>query len=183
MAQQLDELTQVARREADAQIDKALGELRASAREIGARYKIPENIGGLATEELLGRMAYIPSMARDLRRIAGQEIAKLLLADQIRPVPAGTPAAIPETPPAAGTDRIDISKIPDQVPVGMDLVDLDGVTVQAIKALKAAGLKTVGDVIAVPDEHLLKIGGIAEKSLAQIRAAIAKASTKKPGAR
>lgn len=177
MAQQIDEMTQVARREADKIIDTALGELRAAARDIGRRHEIPENIGGLSTEELLGRMAYIPSMARDLRRIAGQEIAKQLIEQQIRRPPPSSP--FPEPPPIEDSDRIDVSKIPDAIPVGMDVVDLDGVTVQTIKALKAAGLKTVGDVVAVPDEHLLKVSGIAEKGLQQIRAAIAKAATRK----
>ena len=58
----------------------------------------------------------------------------------------------------------------------MPVDDLSGVTTQTVKALKEAGLFTVGDVAAVPDAHLLKFKGIAEKSLAQVRAAIAKAS-------
>lgn len=174
-----DELTQVARKEADEVLDKALGELRASAREIGEKHGIPQQINGLSVEELLGRMAYIPSMARDLRRVAGQELTKNLIAEQIRPAARPT---MPATPKLPESERIDVSKIPPSVPVGMDLVDLSGVTVQAVKALKAAGLKTVGDVVAVPDEHLLKVSGVAEKSLAQIRAAIAKASAPKSGA-
>lgn len=177
MADEQTELTQVARQEADKIIDQALGALRAAARDIGRRLEIPENIGGHSVEELLGRMAYIPSMARDLRRIAGQEIAKQQIQRLVRPASAEDQAPVVETPTAA--KPIDPSKIPDAVPVGMDLVDLDGVTVQAVKALKAAGLKTVGDVVAVPDEHLLKIDGIADKTLAQIRAAINKASTPK----
>lgn len=173
---QQDELTQVARQEADRIIDQALGELHEAARKIGIAHRIPEDIGGLSTDELLGRMAYVPSMARDLRRIAGQEIAKQQLENAMglsRKAATDQPSA-----PAAPTTSppVEPSKIPAQVPVGLDLVDLDGVTTQTVRALKAAGLKTVGDVVVVPDEHLLKIDGIAEKSLGQLRTAISKAS-------
>lgn len=180
MPEAQNELTQVARQEADKILDQAIGELHAAARAIGVKYNIPENIGGNSVDELLGRMAYIPSMARDLRRIAGQEIAKQQISDMIGAArPAESFAAQAPTAPAQSPPPIEPSKIEANVPVGMDLHDLDGVTVQAIKALKAAGLKTVGDVVVVPDEHLLKIDGIAQKSLQQIRAAIAKASTPK----
>lgn len=167
-----DQLSQVARERADKRIDQAIGELHAAASEIGRRHAIPEGIAGHSVDELLGRMAYIPSMARDLRRMAAQELAKLELArafDQ----PAPPPQAAPQKPQEPST-------LPGSVPVSMDVGDLDGVTVQAVRALRGAGLTTVGDIARVPDEHLLKISGLAERSVQQIRAAIAKASAPAP---
>lgn len=168
---------QVARERADKRLDSAIGQLREAARKIGAAHDIPENILGHSVEELLGRMAYIPSMARDLRREAGQVLAKQELSKAFE-----TPAPPLDAPPARHVPPIDPSRIGPTVPVGLDIGDLSGITVQTARALKAAGLNTVGDVYMVPDEHLLKVGGIAEKSLAQLRAAIAKASEPKAGA-
>lgn len=168
---------QVARERADKRLDSAIGQLRAAARKIGEAHNIPENIQGHSIEELLGRMAYIPSMARDLRRAAGQELAKQELAAAFdRPAPPR------DTPPARHVPPVDPSKIGASVPVGLDIAELSGITVQTQRALKAAGMNTVGDVYMVPDEHLLKVSGIAEKSLQQLRAAIAKASQPKGAA-
>lgn len=166
---------QLARERADKRLDSAITALRDSARAIATAHGIPEGISGHSVEELLGRMAYIPSMARDLRRAAGQELAKQELASVLRAAESLRRPAEPErhAPP------IDPSRIPAPVPIGLDITDLSGITVQMQRALKAAGLNTVGDVYMVPDEHLLKISGIAEKSVQQLRAAIAKASQPK----
>ena len=171
------ELTVVARERADKRIDAAVGELIAAAHEIGKKHGIPEGIQGHSIGELLGRMAYIPSMARDLRRACGQELSKLEI-DKVFEEKAGgaDPAAQVETPaPKTASEVIPPSKIPDSVPIGMDVGDLSGVTVQAVKALKSAGLHKVGDVVNVPDEHLEKINGLGAKSVAMIRTAIAQA--------
>ncbi len=167
------EMMQAAREKADERIDKALGALRAAAREIGKQFEIPENISGHSTEELLGRMCWVPSQARDLRRACGQELANLELKKLFDATPAAPLVSSVPNPEAFSQQP---SKAPENVPVGRDLSDLSGVTVQAVKALKAGGYMTVGDVMAVPDEHLVKLPGIAEKSLAQVRAAIRKAA-------
>lgn len=167
-----DDMMQVARTRADAKIDEALGALRKQAREIGEAHGIPEGIAGHSIDEIMGRMAWVPSMARDLRRACGQEMAKIELD---RFMAGETPAAPPPAPKPAAT-KIDPSKIPAPVPVSMPVDELSGVTTFTIKALKNNGLKTVGDVVAIPDEHLLKMDGLAEKSLAQVRSAIAKAA-------
>lgn len=169
-----EQMTAVARERADKRIDAALGELHAAALEIGKKHGIPEGIAGHSIDELLGRMAYIPTMARDLRRACGQELAKEELNKlfDAQPTPPVV-AAFAASPP------IEPSKIPGNIPVGMDVGDLQGVTVQAVKALRSVGLNKIGDVIIVPDEHLLKVTGLAEKSVQQIRAAIAKASEPK----
>lgn len=172
-----DQTTAVARERADKRIDTALGELHAAANEIGIRHGIPEGIAGHSIEELLGRMAYIPSMARDLRRACGQELAK----DELNKLFDAGPtkqAAKPEVPPPPPPPTIEPSKIPGNIPVGMDVGDLQGVTVQAVKALKLAGLSTIGEVMKIPDEHLAKVHGLGDKSVAQIRLAIAKAGEK-----
>lgn len=170
-----NELMRAARERAEKIIDQAIGQLHAAAAQIGETCGIPENIAGHSIDELLGRMSYIPSMARDLRQACGQAIARKIMDDMLAGrIQANTPP--PLAAPVPKAEKIEVSKIPGQVPVGRDIGDLSGVTVQAVKALKDAGFRTVGDVFAAPDEHLLKIPGIAEKSLAQVRSAIAKAS-------
>ena len=170
-----DQTTAVARERADKRIDAALGELHAAANVIGLKHGIPEGVAGHSIEELLGRMAYIPSMARDLRRACGQELAKDELNKLFEAAPPG-----PTTFPAPGVDMpvVEPSKIPGNIPVGMDVGDLQGVTVQAVKALRLAGLNNVGDVLVIPDEHLAKINGLGDKSVAQIRLAISRAGEK-----
>lgn len=171
-----EQMTAVARERAEKRIDDALGELKKAAREIGKKHGIPDGIGGHTIEELLGRIAYIPTMARDMRRACGQELAKQELDQYLSDAAPKTRSAdVVKVPP-----KIEPSKIPGNIPVGMDVGSLDGVTVQAVNALREAGLTKVGDVVVVPDEHLVKINGLGEKSVAHIRAAIAKASEIKP---
>jgi hypothetical protein len=190
-----NEMNQVARERADKRIDQAVGDLKAAARQIGRQYGIPEGISGHSTEELLGRMAYVPSMARDLRRAAGQELAKQELRRVLEapPVPREIPQTATEaskintpprsfappsfSPPASTSAPLTTEQIPGVLPGGRDVADLSGLTVQTVKALKAAGLHTVADLAPIPDEHLEKVSGIGKKTVQQIRAAIAKAST------
>lgn len=174
MAEKPDQLTQVARERADKRLDQAIGALRLAATEIGKRLGIPEGIQGHSIDELLGRLAYIPSMARELRRAAALELTKLELSSVLP-----HRALEPSEPIVEQTTRIEPSLIPDQVPAGMDLADLQGITVQTVKALKAAGMTTVGDVVVVPDQHLEKVPGLGAKSVAQLRQAIARASQPK----
>lgn len=168
-----DQITALARERAEKRIDGALGELKKAAREIGTKYGIPDGIGGHTIEELLGRIAYIPTMARDMRRACGQELAKQEL-DKFLSEGAAPAQKTIEVP-----IKVEPSMIPGNIPVGMDVGDLDGVTVQAVAALREAGLNKVGDVVNVPDDFLVKINGLGEKSVAHIRAAIAKASGSK----
>lgn len=168
-----EQMTIVARERADKKIDSALGELRKAALAIGKKHGIPEDIAGHSIEELLGRMAYIPSMARDLRRACGQELAKLELnkfLDEAQDEPALKTSTAKPAP-------IEPSNIPGNIPIGLDVGQLDGITGQTVKALREAGLNKVGDIVTVPDEHLIKFNGLGEKSIAQIRVAIAKASS------
>lgn len=174
-----EQMTAVARERADKTIDKAIGELRAAALAIGKKHDIPEDIAGHSIEELLGRMAYIPSMARELRRSCGQELAKIelkrFLEDSTLKTRKADVISTADIKPA--TKVIPASEIPANIPVGMDVGDLHGVTVQAVKALRTAGLTKVGDVVVVPDAHLVKINGLGDKSVAMIRAAIARAAS------
>lgn len=173
MANEQDQLTQVARERADKRIDAAIGDLHKAAVDIGRKHGIPEGISGHSVDDLLGRMAYIPSMARELRRALAHELTK----QEIDRVVASAPVeSLPSAPP---TLKIDPSMIHDAIPVSLDVGDLEGVTVQTVKALRAAGLNCVGDVVVVPDEHLVKVNGLGAKSVQQIRAAIAKAAAQK----
>lgn len=176
MATEPDQLTQVARERADARIASAIGELHKAAAAIGKKHGIPEGISGHSVDELLGRIAYIPSMARELRRALALELTRgeLNEAMKLGKKPAA-PAAASKGPDAP----IEPSEIPDTIPVSLDVGDLSGITVQTVKALKAAGLHSVGDLARIPDEHLEKVQGLGAKSVAQIRAAIGKASVKK----
>ena len=174
---EMEQLAAVARERADKCIDGALGELHAAALDIGKEHDIPEGIAGHSIDELLGRMAYIPTMARDLRRACGQELAKRYINDMMTGKAAKVVNKVDKEPPAG---KIEPSKIPGNIPVGMDVGDLDGISVQTIAALRAAGLTKIGDVVNVPDAHLVKQPGLGEKSVAHVRAAIAKASESKP---
>ena len=165
-----EQMTAVARERADKIIDAAIGALRKAAHEIGVAQGIPEGIAGHSIEELLGRITYVPTMARDLRRACGQELAKL----ELNKVFA---ANDPPSAPAAKINPpvVEPSKIPGNIPVGMDIGDLDGISVQTITALRQNGLNKVGDLVTIPDEHLVKMSGLGDKSVAHVRAAIAKA--------
>lgn len=172
------ELTQAARERADKRIADAIGELHRAAHDIGKKHGIPEGISGHSIDELLGRISYIPSMARDLRRalaleLTKQEISAVMGADDEKPAPAAAAKSAPKP--------IEPSQIPDTIPAGLDVSDLSGITVQTVKALKAAGLNTVGDIVQIPDEHLLKIlggGQAGQKNLGAVRKAVAGAKPK-----
>lgn len=172
----VEQMTKVARERADNRIDSAIGELRQAAHKIGAAHDIPENIAGHSIAELLGRMTYVPSMARDLRRACGQELAKQEINAYLDGT-AGTAQVMHLDAPAS--KPIEPSLIPGNVPVGMDIGDLDGISVQTIAALRAGGLNKIGEIVTVPDEHLIKMVGMGEKTVAHVRAAIAKASEPK----
>jgi hypothetical protein len=181
VANEPDQLTQVARERADERIASAIGELHKAAAAIGKKHGIPEGINGHSVDELLGRIAYIPSMARELRRALALELTRGELNEAMKL--GKKPASPPPAPGAKGPEAlIEPSEIPDAIPVGLDVADLSGITVQTVKALKAAGLHTVGDLARIPDEHLEKVQGLGAKSVAQIRAAVGKASTAKKGA-
>ncbi len=167
---EVEQFTAIARERADKRIDAALGELHTAALSIGKKHGIPEGICGHSIDELLGRMAYIPTMARDLRRACGQELAK----HEINAMMDGTASVKQDKKPVPA--KVEPSKIPGNIPVGMDVGNLDGISVQTIAALRAAGLTKVGDIMDVPDAHLIKQPGLGEKSVAHVRAAIAKAS-------
>ncbi len=165
-------MTGVARERADKRIDTALGQLQKAALEIGKDNGIPEGISGHSIAELLGRMAYVPSMARELRRACGQELAKIELNkmfDEAQP-----DAAASKLSPISAKIIPGTMPLPDGVTAGTDLGTLDGISVQTVKALHDAGLVNVGDVVNIPDEHLVKMQGLGEKSVAHLRAAIAK---------
>lgn len=176
MSKEPDQLTQAARERADAKIAAAIGELHKAANEIGKKHGIPEGISGHSIDELLGRISYIPSMARELRRALALELTKREI-DAVMKGEAPRPAA--KTPAPRGP--VEPSEIPDSIPVGLDVADLTGITVQTVKALKAAGLNTVGDVAQIPDEHLLKVLGGGQpgaKNLAAVRKAVSGAKPK-----
>lgn len=165
-----NEALQSARQRGDQRLDAALAALRRAAATIGAQHSIPEGIQGHSVEELLGRIAYVPALSRDLRRAAGQALAKQELDNLLKAPP------IPREPALRQVDTSDLVNIPK----GLDLADLSGITAAQVKQLKAAGLNQVGDVLGVPDEHLAKILTWDAKQVGKLRAAIAKAS--QPGA-
>lgn len=166
MAEVENEVLQSAREKADRRLNAAVGALRKAAAEIGRTHQIPDDIQGHSVEELLGRIAYVPSLSRELARAAGQALAKQEI-DGMR----STPIAPGE--PALGT--VDTSSLVT-IPSGMDLADLGGISPAQVKQLKAAGLHQVGQVVSVPDEHLVKMLNWDPKQIGKLRAAISKAS-------
>jgi hypothetical protein len=166
-----NEALQSARQRGDQRLDAALAALRRAAATIGTQHGIPEGIQGHSVEELLGRIAYVPSLARDLRRAAGQALAKQELDNLLKAPPVPSQSSLRQV-----ADTSDLVNIPK----GLDLADLAGITAAQVKQLKAAGLNQVGDIVNVPDEHLAKILTWDAKQVGKLRAAIAKAS--QPGA-
>lgn len=176
MSEETKLLNEAARAAAERTIDSALGAMNAAAEEIGQKYGIPDNVGGNSRAVLLGRLTYVPSMARELRTICGQLMAKReierMLAEGMTPrstAPALTPKIsteledIPPLAPVAGP------------PAGMDITQLEGVHPNTVKALQNAGITNVGELMAMPDEHLIKYPGLGDKTVAQLRTAISKA--------
>jgi len=147
MAEVENEVLQSAREKADRRLNAAVGALRQAAAEIGRTHKIPDDIQGHSVEELLGRIAYVPSLSRELARAAGQALAKQELDGLLASAPAASVPAL---------RQVDVSKLVS-IPKGLDLADLPGINPQMVKALKAAGMHQVQDVVAVPDEHLAKV--------------------------
>lgn len=166
MAEVENEVLQSAREKADKRLGDAVGALRKAAAEIGRTHEIPDGIQGHSVEELLGRIAYVPSLSRDLARAAGQALAKQELdAFASRPRPAVQPPLR-----QVETDNL------VQIPKGLDLADLPGISPAQVKQLKAAGMQQVQDVINVPDEHLAKMLSWDPKQIGKLRAAVSKAS-------
>lgn len=167
-----NQMMMIAREQAEKRIDAAIGELVKEAHRIADKYGFPEGVAGHSVGELLGRLTYVPSMARELRRQLGAALSKREIENVIYPqIQPDPPAPVSrETQPPANT----------VVPGNLDLSDVPGITVAVVKALKGAGLYNVTDVTRVPDEHLLKISGIAERSLQQLRASLAKLLAPQP---
>lgn len=161
-----NELLQSAREKADKRLNDAVGALRKAAAEIGRAHQIPDGIQGHSVEELLGRIAYVPSLSRELARAAGQALAK----QEIDAFNA--PARAPLQPPVGAVDTSTLVRIP----AGLDVADLAGITPAQVKQLKAAGMHQVQDVVNVPDEHLAKVLSWEPKQIAKLRAAVSKAS-------
>ena len=76
MSEETKLLNEAARAAAERTIDKALGAMTAAAEEIGKQYGIPDNVGGNSRAVLLGRLTYVPGMAREVRTVCGQLMAK-----------------------------------------------------------------------------------------------------------
>jgi hypothetical protein len=167
MAEVDNEVLQSARAKADARLNNAVGALRKAAAEIGRSHDIPDGIQGHSVEELLGRIAYVPSLSRELARAAGQALSK-------QEIDALVSQPRPQVQPQVRT--VDTSTM-TRIPSGLDLADLPGITPQMVKQLKAAGMNQVQDVVSVPDEHLAKVLSWEPKQVGKLRAAVSKAST------
>lgn len=177
------ELTQIARQRADVRIDAALAAVRKAMQAVAGEFGIPDGIHGHTPEDLLGRISQVPSLSRELRVALAQALAKreieAMTASQARPEPQAA-AGVRQAPPQRPRPAPPVEAAP-KLPEGMPLEDLDGVTVQTVRILRQAGLRTVGDVARVPDEHLEKIGGIGPRSIHQLRDAIARAAAPRKG--
>lgn len=173
------ELTQLARERADRRIDAALAKVREAMTAIAKAERIPDGVQGHLPEDLLGRIANVPSMSRELRRALAQALAKQELEAMIER--QGPPKAEPKTTIKHADPQRPIKAgkaIEAQTtPAGTALEDLTGVAPQVTRALRAGGFRTVEDLASVPDEHLLKVGGIGERSVQQLREAISKLSS------
>ena len=198
MSEETKLLNEAARAAAERTIDSALGAMNAAAEEIGQKYGIPDNVGGNSRAVLLGRLTYVPSMARELRTICGQLMAKREIERMLAEgMPGINPGAKLSDATVAGINAEVVAKYRDRTPLtpkistelkdipplapvagppaGMDITQLEGVHPNTVKALQNAGITNVGELMAMPDEHLIKYPGLGDKTVAQLRTAISKA--------
>lgn len=170
--------SQIAREKASDVLAQASADLIKFAAAIARKYHIPDGINGLSRGEFLGRISFVVSMQRDLKRAGEDLIAQDVLRRQF-----GVKGAENDPDAQAEAERLidslDLSPeapvIPGNAPVALtiDIGDLPGITVQTVKALKGAGLHQVSDIEKYTDEALLAINGIAGPTLAKVRAAVA----------
>lgn len=131
-----NEILQVARERAEARLDAAARQIRQAIIAAAKEHEIPEGVLGHDVVDLLGRIMFQPALSRDLRREAGQMMAK----QELQKIGASAPPAAPPAPsapaPAAGVDPV--------IPTSLAIADLKGITVAQCKALQAAGLNQIG---------------------------------------
>lgn len=156
------DLIQLARKRGDEKIDVAIGQLHKQAEILANAAGIPDNIKGLAPGAMLGRISYVPSQSIELKRALSQALSSIEL-NKI-------------TEHATTLDvREEMDTVPQIEPTGIDvaknLADTD-LPPPLVAALNTHDLHTLGDVMGVPDEHLLKMRGIGARSLEQIKRAI-----------
>jgi predicted flap endonuclease-1-like 5' DNA nuclease len=170
-----DDLLNVARQRADKKLTKAVSDLIAAATNIATEHGIPEGISGHSPAELLGRVAYVQSLSRELRVTAVQHLARIELermtaAPELPLVEHDTP---PDPPRETATWNEPTPPQPDPPSPALALIELPGIGPAAASALREAGFVTVGDVLNVPDEFLLKLDRVGPKAVAAMRTAIA----------
>ncbi len=167
-------LTIKSAREAAAKLlGQATSELLKSAETIAENYGLPEGINGLSRPEFLGRMTFIVSMSRDLKRAGEEELAAKAIKKTFKNslAPAEPIAETIEVKPGAKDDT------PALPLINRDITDLS-ITVQAVKALKTAGIHQIAELDLYTDAALMAIPGIAAPSVAAIRKAISEFRTK-----
>ncbi len=169
--------TVIAREKAADRLAQASAALIKAADKVAAQHGIPENINGLSRGDFLGRVSFVVSMQRELKRAGEDVVAQQILRQQFDA--AEPPETMDDldkltdaTAPAAGASQDD----PPPTDVGaMDVTTIPGLNVQMHKALKGAGIHMLEDIEKFTDEALLKVPGIAAPSLAKIRTATAAA--------
>lgn len=166
----------LARQHADDHLGKASTALIRAADQIAEQYQIPDNINGLSRGEFLGRISFVISMQRDLRRAGVDLYANGLIRNQLKDMdPAPTPDDLDTTEVVAqATQEAETSHDP-----AMAVENIPGLTVQMVKALKTAGIHQLGDIDKFTDDALLNLNGIAGPSLAKIRASVAAVGARK----
>jgi hypothetical protein len=187
-----DDLLNVARQRADEKLTKAISDLIAAATNIATEHGIPEGISGHSPAELLGRVAYVQSLSRELRVTAVQHLARIELERMTAAPELPLPVDLdPEklraanafldaqpVPPRKTWEQFESSETPQQLAppspsLACALIELPGIGPAAASALRDAGFVTVGDVLNVPDEFLLKLDRVGPKAVAAMRTAIA----------
>jgi len=164
-----NEILQLARERGEKRLDAAAKQIREAILAASKQHNIPTGVMGHDVVDLMGRIMFQPALSRELRREAGQVMAKQEL-EAMNSAPAPQPAPAPVAHGTGGEQS---------VPASMAVADLKGITVAQCKALQAAGLNQVGDIAGIPDEHLAKVTKLDDKAIGKIRAAVAKASEPK----
>lgn len=163
-----NELLQLARARGEKRLDAAIKQIREDMQTAAKDHDIPADVLGHDVVDLLGRIMFTPALARDLRREAGQRMAK----QELETMGSTTAPATSATPPAPAI-KLTV------IPTSLSIAELQGITVHQSKALMAAGINQVGDLLNIPDEHLAKVTKLDDKAIGKIRAAVAKAAEPK----
>lgn len=141
--------------QASMKLDQAISDLMAKAVEVARKHDIPE-ASGMRPAEVLGRLAWVQSASREMRKALEAQIAEQIMAAAERPTD------VPEGELGAPSTSLDMRT----------LWQLQGIPTRAKQALEAAGYDVAWKIDRATDQTLLQVAGIGAHAIAKIRQAL-----------